>query len=533
MEPRRFGRERQPLWLRIGDLGALSVLAVIFYLGFQNQGFAWDNTERGLAFFLCSILGAWAAIGWSVGRWSGPAMALGRWALLVLGVALAWFALQMVPLPTGLATKLSPPIAESVNALEATGLEAPRAMPIAQAPERAARSWHQLLAFTAAFAACCLLARRRTTALWLLLLAAAVSLLEGFLAFAHVALGEGGRAFGVLYNPNHSAALAIMAVPLALMAVIRLYEVRRSGYVYGEESGGHGRSDLRLVLFACILIACLGWLATISRGSLSAAALAITAWLAVEVFGGVTRSQREGTATGVEKPALLIGAAALLLLIVSSTAMEGLGERLGRTGMVAGRMELTRATFEGLAETRFLGTGLGATEAMLLRHVQTPTDANPIWSHNDPAQWLAEMGLPGAVLVLLALAGFGRAFMANWQQQIRTFQWSERAIQRAAWVGVIITLAHSLTEFHLRLPLVSFQFAAVLALALNDGTLYLLQPSPPDPSQRRRRKRREKEEPGDEAGAESANPAPDSSRRRRRSSRRRSARPDDAGIPAP
>ncbi len=486
----RFLRTRTHLLLRIGDGLALLALAYVFFLGFRYQGLVFDNTPRGLAFLVCGILGAWAALGLCFGRWNGPAMRLSRWALAAFGVALVWFAVQLVPLPSGLAGALSPPVKESLEAFQAAGLDPPAFFPIAQAPERAARSLSQFFAFICVFALCCMLAQRRTTALWLLLLVAAASVLEGFLAFAHVALGHSGRPRGAVYNPVHSAALVIMALPLATMAIIRLYEVKDSGYVYGREDGDGRSKDLRLMLFGLVIVAGLGWMATLSRGSLVAGVLAIGAWLAVEMLGGLTRTQREGgTEKRVEPATLWIGAAAIALLVTFSTATQGLIDRFSREGIAETRLELTRATFEGLAETRYLGTGLGATESMLLRHVRIPTDQNPIWTHNDIAQWLAEIGVPGALLVLIVLAGFARAFWRNWQEQVAVFDWSSRALQRAAWVGVVITLVHATMDFHLRIPLVSFAFAAVLALAMADGTLYLLRPEPESNHRGRRRRR--------------------------------------------
>ncbi len=495
--PGRFTRARTPWLLRVGDMLALAILVYVFFLGMRHQGITSDNVTRGQAFLACGFLGAWAAAGICFGRWSGPAMSLSRWALAVFGVALVWFAIQLVPLPTSIATALSPPVRESMEAFKAAGLEPPATFPLAQTPERAARSLSQFFAFFCVLAVCCMMARRRTMALWLLLLMAGTAVLEGVLAFGHLAFGHGGRASGTLFNPVHSAALTVMGLPLATMAIIRLYEVKQSGYVYGREGGEGGSRDLRLVLFGCVIVAGLGWLATLSRGSLVAGLTAIAAWLAIEILGGLTRSQRQGTERRAEPAVPWILGASVVLLIFASNYVDLFTDRFAREGLTVGRMELTRATIEGLEESRFLGTGLGATEAMLLRHARIPTDGNPGWSHNDIAQWMAEAGVPGALLVLLALAGFGRAFWRNWQQQVAVFHWSNRALQRAAWIGIIITLVHATMDFHLRVPLVGFAFAVLLALAISDGTLHLLEPDPEAeqrPSQRRQRgKRRRKD----------------------------------------
>jgi len=65
------------------------------------------------------------------------------------------------------------------------------------------------------------------------------------------------------------------------------------------------------------------------------------------------------------------------------------------------------------------------------------------------------------------LAGLGRALWQLRRDPARKIHWREGHFTRAALAGMLIALAQALSDFHLRIPLIAFQFLILLALAIH------------------------------------------------------------------
>jgi O-antigen ligase len=127
------------------------------------------------------------------------------------------------------------------------------------------------------------------------------------------------------------------------------------------------------------------------------------------------------------------------------------------------RLELWRATWEGLLHSPVSGLGLGGTRYAINQYAQIPLTSEPIHAHNDYLEWIADLGLPAAlgaiVLVICFLVSWGRSWSAADKH-------SEMAmIRRAATAGLCIVLAHSLVDFPLRVPVIGLVCLTLLALA--------------------------------------------------------------------
>jgi O-antigen ligase len=166
----------------------------------------------------------------------------------------------------------------------------------------------------------------------------------------------------------------------------------------------------------------------------------------------------------------LVGLAALIValstLVLSASIFEGFAERGWWTDEMEGqgRIDLWRATWMGLMESPWLGLGPAGAETAMNRFSIMPNFQAPVWSHNDYVQMISELGLPVAALCLAVLLAAVYAFARDWAAGSRRIAWSEGLLARAATVGVVVALAHAVTDFHLRIPLVGFSFLILLAV---------------------------------------------------------------------
>jgi hypothetical protein len=457
----------EPRWIAAGDWAALLMVDALIVLGFFSHGFALEGAARAWGWMGCACLGAWAAAGWAAGRWDGPAMAPARWLALAWAVALAWTAFQLTPLPAEWVRALSPPWDETLRAMAAADLALPKKIPLAQSPEQGWRSWGQMLAAGMFFAGVYPMASRRAGARRLAFRAAAIALLEGWLGALSLAFAGAARASGAIYNPNHHAVAVFMGMPLVIAGLLAWRRRRLA-----ESEGDLPLSaDPALFAFGLAAVALVGGLGSLSRGALAAGALGAAVWMFWErraSFRPVFESDNAGLSGRGAKIALTALAVGLALLLAAAGGLGGdLLKRLdGPSGESTGRLALIRATGRGLAESRFLGLGLGGTESALNRHAEQAVSKVAIWTHCDWVQLPTELGLPGAVLILLALAGLPKAWRQSRLAGDRAFFAEGSWMARAAAAGVLIGLLHAGGDFALRIPLIGFQFLTLAALAL-------------------------------------------------------------------
>lgn len=431
----------------------LAFLVVLLLLGgLLAEGYAGRGPERAIAYTGIALLGILAiGPGWRTPR--APAMFPVLFFLIPLGVG----GLLTIPLPADLTARLSPVWATHFDALAAAGLLHPPRAPLGLDPEWGARALHQWFAAGVFLLSCLVLAGHRPGRWWLTMAVVAVGLVEGWLAFLALVLGE-ARASGALFNPNHSAALILLVLPAA-GALVHQRSAPNSEYDNGENRG----KDRWIPLMAVVGVAAIGWFTTLSRASLLVAVAVLGPWLLWEIYVNARRGR-------VTRPGWFLamgvgGAAALLLTLWFTGATAAMVDRLESPVKEYGRVELWSATAGGLAESRFLGLGPGgaATTMERLLHDSAARRA-PGWTHNDYLQMAAEFGALGCLLFLLWAAGglriLGRLPIAT------TRWWLSRRnlLDRALLAGMLTILLHSLVDFPLRIPLVGFCFLAILAV---------------------------------------------------------------------
>ncbi len=460
------------------DRFALFVIAIVFLGGFLSEGYALPNIWRGGAWFLCGLLGIYGLLSWSAGRWEGPQMRMIAPLLALACVPAIWWGIMLVPLPAGLVTAASPPWAAARDAFQATGIEFPASVPLAVSPLPGVHSWHQLIASICFFLGVLTLASRRKRTIQLIVILSLVLLGEGALGFVDWLVGK-GRTNGALFNPNHTAALIVMLLPVYFAAIVVWSRVSRS---LGTDIAG-GSNPL-LLLFGLGAVALVAWMTCFSRASLLFGGGTLSLWILVEVWGRSKEFDFRGNSRLLARNLVLAGSlgiiavGALVILVDSADAVQGFLNRAGSdrpwiSVKDAGRFDMWRATLKGLAEVPFTGLGPAGAQGALGRFAEISTQKASINSHNDYIQCFAELGVPAALLAAAAAGWFLWRLRGDFSARREHFEWSERILPRAALAGLVGICLHSGVEFPLRIPMLGFAFLTLLAILLCPGALFV------------------------------------------------------------
>jgi len=303
-----------------------------------------------------------------------------------------------------------------------------------------------------------LVATLLATALCILALAQAFGSEPGRIYWTYSA---GSSPFGPYVNHNDYAGLMEMLIPISAA-----YLLSRSWH------------PLILLWFWCAVV--LALVSVWISGSRGAAAVLLIEGL---LFAGILLWNRSHAVS----PSLL--AVLLGVVVVSAVAFSWLVS----TGRVAGRawsvfetnrsLEVNlgdryRVGIDALHMARshpWTGIGVGCFESVFPSYLSFPMDLRWSHAHDDLVEAVAETGLPGVVMILVALALFCRVAFHQVTRRLRHgWGW----VQMGATVGAVGLLFHSLVDFNLRIPANAAWFVVCLAIATHPG-----------PPQKNRRKR--------------------------------------------
>jgi O-antigen ligase len=110
----------------------------------------------------------------------------------------------------------------------------------------------------------------------------------------------------------------------------------------------------------------------------------------------------------------------------------------------------------------WVGVGVGCFEYVFPNYMTFPMDLHWTHAHDDVLEAAAETGLPGVVLILLALVFFFRTAFRHIEGRLRHgWGW----IQMGAAVGAVGLFCHSFVDFNLRIPANAAWFVVCLAIA--------------------------------------------------------------------
>ena len=365
---------------------------------------------------------------------------------VVLGLAgclLAICALQLVPLPPKVWSAL-PARAEIAEAFALMGRALPP-MPLSLSPQETMLGLGRCLP-PLAILVCALRIRAMEEGgglRWVIVSIAALSCMLGVL---QVLTGrDGGLYFydvtnwgqpvGFMANVNHQACFLLMAMPFLAATAARL-EVRY----------GMGDSDFGLVLLISLMAALLV-LGVMVAGSM-AGYLMLAPTLVVSVL--VFRRRAPGP---IGLLGLVLGSgivAGLGFLVASSPVLVGLGMTqmdLEDRGPL-GRPSTFERTGQAIEDTFPVGSGFGSFERFFPRYEDPDTipAAFVNHAHNDYLEVVLELGAPGLVLIVAALAWILWRTVRVW----RAGEEESARLGRAASVALGVVCLHSLVDYPLR-----------------------------------------------------------------------------------
>ena len=368
--------------------------------------------------------------------------------LFWIGLAgLAIVALQLVPLPASLWPELGGRADLAAN-YAILGRAVP-ALPLSVAPYRTLAT---LLTVIPALALLCAVARLRAyRASWL-----ALALLAG--TFAGILLGalqvvdagpeaswylyrqaSFGLAAGFFANANHMATLLVISLPFlaALLVSARGGPVQRYSAVAALVAGA-------------ALVILVGLALNRSLAGYGLAVPVIAGSLAILVPAGSFALRWAIT-----------GAVALVVAATIALILSPVGDRsLGSASSVGSRAEILRTTTEATADFLPFGSGLGTFRPVyqLYEDHDRVTNVTMPHAHNDYAELVLELGIPGAILIAVFLLWWAVTAAGAWRMGDASHY------ARAATVASAAILVHSLVDYPLRTAAIAACFAMCLAL---------------------------------------------------------------------
>lgn len=260
-------------------------------------------------------------------------------------------------------------------------------------------------------------------------------------------------AVGTYANPDHFAALMVMALPVTLaLTAYHVYPGRRSR----ERVAGSPRHLNRAgVFFGLALFLLLAGVFTRSRAGVLLLMLAIL--LVAVVFARHIGGRRSvGIGTVIMVVALAVAADIGLMPVLS---------RFSADPMEDVRWQTYAATWQAIREFFPVGSGSGSFQAVFLAFhpPALPQFINHV--HNDYLELLFETGAAGAALLLFS----GVVYAYGWWR-LRGRAWGMfRFIQVAAGLAMVLLMLHGLLDFVFHTPANAVFFAFLTGVFLHQG----------------------------------------------------------------
>ena len=419
---------------------APSFLLACLVLGGSAQGF-WQNALLQLAGIMI--------ITWAVGsRVTEPLPNHSRQLLYLAIAGLAVIALQQVPLPATLwAFGVRGRIAADYSIIK----HAPPWLPISLTPYESLATMLCLIPPLATYLTIVRLKAYRKSWLACALLAGTVGgIILGAVQVADANQNSPwypfsetniGSAVGFFANANHMATLLLIGLPFVA--------------ALGAEARGRGAQRSLAVLVVAAAIALLLVVGIILNGSFAGFVLVVPVIAASGfIIAGPNRIYPRIAA------ALVV--IAMIAAIVGITSGNLGTSKIARDAATAvqSREIILKTTSMAIGDFMPFGSGLGSF-LRVYRLYEDPaavTNEYVIHAHDDYAELVLELGIPGALLILLFLVWWIQSVLDVWRNG------SGGPYARAATIASAAILIHSLVDFPLRTSAISACFAMCLAL---------------------------------------------------------------------
>jgi O-antigen ligase len=281
---------------------------------------------------------------------------------------------------------------------------------------------------------------------------------NNYLPFGYVRPDYGSRASGFYACPNHFAGflecLLLLASSVALFGRLRVWA--------------------RILLIYLSTIACVGVAISGSRGGYLSTCVGLLGILSFGIiYGARLVPHRFGRLLAAGLVVLCaLGGLAFLFGHRSELLVHRFGTIVDPKNM---RLLLWAAALKQFALNPAFGTGASTYLIYGRRFRDLSVQADPIYTHNDYLQLLAEYGVIGITLFVLFLSAhlwnatlFARR-MLDWQQKKRENFSSSLGFTIGATLGVVALIVHSVVDFNLQIPGNTLFVAFLFGILANPG----------------------------------------------------------------
>jgi O-antigen ligase len=444
----------------IATAGRVLAIAGIAWGAFAfGAVYPWGYTPLALAAVALGLLGLF------------PRRGAGRVPSWFLPAALTSFvlaaALQLVPLPRSLVTRVSPE-APSIQVQYDPGARLTSSYPLSIAPQNTARG----LALVASFGLLAMGASRLLALSGTTRLCGGIAVIGTLLAITGIVqkalyngkilgfwtLLHGGSPFGPFVNRSHYAGWMLMAVPVSLGLLCATISRQAPPQTLRERVlwfSSTGASHVML-LGAGVGVMVLSILLSMSRSGILVAVgvVGLTAVLAWRRYPGALRF-------------VVAGALVVLLFAVAGWAgVDQIMRRFSQSGVadINGRLGPWGDALRIAARYPIAGTGFNTYSVATLFYQQFNLDAYYSAAHNDYLQVLAEGGVLLTVPLIACLTALVVTIRRRFREETsRSTYW----IRAGATIGLIAIGLQEIVDFSLQIPGNAFLFAVVCAIAIH------------------------------------------------------------------
>jgi hypothetical protein len=219
----------------------------------------------------------------------------------------------------------------------------------------------------------------------------------------------------------------------------------------GAVALGRGRpAGLRIICAAALCVFAVAFVMAISRGAWLALAGAFA--LRPLLTPGASMGRRIAGAVAV----VCVAAAVVALLYNTYPLMRERSLQLIRDLGERTRPIIWRGTWRIFEAHPVLGGGAGAFDVLFEKYRPEGFRDDPVYSHSDYLNTLADYGAVGFALF------FGPVAYLGWRSS------RARGLAAAAWTGLLAFFLHLLVDFHLKIPALAMIVATIAALVVRE-----------------------------------------------------------------
>jgi O-antigen ligase len=444
-------------------LCAIVLVASLVLGGGTRSGFMGDVVLQLIAVpALLIVLARWIAY-----PPGAPGRRSAHVALVICSLVVALPALQLIPLPPELWSKLA-----GRNVVGAAYVFIDRELPWMPLSMTPRATWLALLSFipvVAVFLATIQTGYAGRRALSLTVIGfACFSVFYGMLQVAQgpasplrlFAITNVTEAVGLFANRNHYAALLycslLLMAPWAAAASADLTATsRRRGYPTAVIVAAIASFTIIIMLLSAQIMAR-------SRAGLALAILAIIAALLLPM----TLSRRSGETGGTSR--ILVLAVILAVIFTGQYALDRILERFDTDTLADARVPYARNTLEAAQAHLPFGTGIGSFVS-IYGAFEKPADIHRTFAnraHNDLLEALLETGALGLALFSMFVLWLAARTLALLRSQVQSEERIDALLARAAMIGIVLLIVHSLADYPLRTGAMAAVFAFFCGLLI-------------------------------------------------------------------